>query len=162
MGVWIETKNRDEVRELLKSHPSWVCGLKHRNPNLDRMIANVTPFVGVWIETQNRSIYRKTDGGHTLRGCVDWNTLEELTKSSTASHTLRGCVDWNILCHSVGLECLCHTLRGCVDWNENLSSIFFVSDVSHPSWVCGLKLISMRVHVSSLASHPSWVCGLKP
>ena len=29
VGVWIETKDRNEVRELLKSHPSWVCGLKH-------------------------------------------------------------------------------------------------------------------------------------
>ena len=33
------------------SHPSWVCGLKHKNPNLNRRITYVTPFVGVWIET---------------------------------------------------------------------------------------------------------------
>ena len=59
---------------MLQSHPSWVCGLKHRNPNLNRRIAKshpswvcglkhqweieskeslqVTPFVGVWIETK--------------------------------------------------------------------------------------------------------------
>ena len=48
MGVWIETKDRDEVRELLKSHPSWVCGLK-----------------------QGQAALMQGRAGHTLRGCVD-------------------------------------------------------------------------------------------
>ena len=33
--------------------------------------------------------------------------------------------------------------------------------MSHPSWVCGLKLDKMCVHFAYWASHPSWVCGLK-
>ena len=32
---------------------------------------------------------------------------------------------------------------------------------SHPSWVCGLKLIDPCQDVSHVLSHPSWVCGLK-
>ena len=33
--------------------------------------------------------------------------------------------------------------------------------MSHPSWVCGLKL-SIDIHLlSNHLSHPSWVCGLK-
>ena len=33
--------------------------------------------------------------------------------------------------------------------------------MSHPSWVCGLKL-SIRCSLSARRrSHPSWVCGLK-
>ena len=33
---------------------------------------------------------------------------------------------------------------------------------SHPSWVCGLKLL-VAGGISGLGkSHPSWVCGLKP
>ena len=32
---------------------------------------------------------------------------------------------------------------------------------SHPSWVCGLKLIAVGVVVWNITSHPSWVCGLK-
>ena len=32
---------------------------------------------------------------------------------------------------------------------------------SHPSWVCGLKLLSAREKVTKIGSHPSWVCGLK-
>ena len=33
--------------------------------------------------------------------------------------------------------------------------------MSHPSWVCGLKLIKKPITLSNLVSHPSWVCGLK-
>ena len=33
--------------------------------------------------------------------------------------------------------------------------------VSHPSWVCGLKLVSSCGSTYLRKSHPSWVCGLK-
>ena len=32
---------------------------------------------------------------------------------------------------------------------------------SHPSWVCGLKLINHDRCDINVPSHPSWVCGLK-
>ena len=32
---------------------------------------------------------------------------------------------------------------------------------SHPSWVCGLKLIWAAKKKRADMSHPSWVCGLK-
>ena len=36
------------------------------------------------------------------------------------------------------------------------------SEQSHPSWVCGLKLINYEgVNFTDGESHPSWVCGLK-
>ena len=54
-----------------------------------------------------------------------------------------------------------HTLRGCVDWNTTKSLLHTDTIQSHPSWVCGLKLI-MRTQTRQLhMSHPSWVCGLK-
>ena len=75
-----------------------------------------------------------------------------------------------------------HTLRGCVDWNTSLR-YSDVKNLSHPAWVCGLKLLLLVVLLSqckvtpcvgvwietsvtgiclSLAlSHPAWVCGLK-
>ena len=34
--------------------------------------------------------------------------------------------------------------------------------MSHPSWVCGLKLEMCGLFIISIMSHPSWVCGLKP
>ena len=37
-----------------------------------------------------------------------------------------------------------------------------MSDLSHPAWVCGLKLAQMHPTQSTVMSHPAWVCGLKP
>ena len=33
--------------------------------------------------------------------------------------------------------------------------------MSHPSWVCGLKLCRSCADTKEVLSHPSWVCGLK-
>ena len=34
--------------------------------------------------------------------------------------------------------------------------------LSHPVWVCGLKLNTIIIILKSNESHPVWVCGLKP
>ena len=50
VGVWIETEGHDaDDADKHESHPSWVCGLKHRI------------LLYSMLET----------GRHTLRGCVD-------------------------------------------------------------------------------------------
>ena len=36
-----------------QSHPSWVCGLKLYKGITVIIVTTVTPFVGVWIETAN-------------------------------------------------------------------------------------------------------------
>ena len=33
--------------------------------------------------------------------------------------------------------------------------------MSHPAWVCGLKLKVLNHVLSNSLSHPAWVCGLK-
>ena len=33
--------------------------------------------------------------------------------------------------------------------------------VSHPAWVCGLKLSMVLEIILNELSHPAWVCGLK-
>ena len=33
--------------------------------------------------------------------------------------------------------------------------------MSHPTWVCGLKLLLSVSYISFPPSHPTWVCGLK-
>ena len=35
-------------------------------------------------------------------------------------------------------------------------------NVSHPAWVCGLKLLILYACFNDKQSHPAWVCGLKP
>ena len=42
-----------EMLEAIKSHPSWVCGLKPSKSSKNAACHCVTPFVGVWIETVN-------------------------------------------------------------------------------------------------------------
>ena len=117
VGVWIETKEYGQ----------------HQHEH------NVTPFVGVWIETASYCFCLIWESGHTLRGCVDWNTNR-----------------WDI-----SNAIISHTLRGCVDWNNNSSRSNKTSTMSHPSWVCGLKLSRYLTTLAMAASHPSWVCGLK-
>ena len=34
--------------------------------------------------------------------------------------------------------------------------------MSHPAWVCGLKLGVISDKNFAQPSHPAWVCGLKP
>ena len=50
VGVWIETTMRMMFANAVKSHPAWVCGLKHLKDARFEWLY-VTPCVGVWIET---------------------------------------------------------------------------------------------------------------
>ena len=79
----------------------------------------VTPCVGVWIETCFNNKMNTAGISHTLRGCVDWNTVKNLTiHKRNMSHPAWVC----------GLK---HNyLRLSITWWR-----------SHPAWVCGLKLI---------------------
>ena len=70
MGVWIETGINSLEEVLQKSHPAWVCGLKHDEILKRFPEFKVTPCVGVWIETE-RALENEVIDRHTLRGCVD-------------------------------------------------------------------------------------------
>ena|GEM_PF-886089 len=117
MGVWIETSRARRLDKLLRSHPSWVCGLKQQTKSLlvsllgshpswvcglkplgdgvDGEDSRVTPFVGVWIETSL---------------CAPCSVIPNVTPF-------------------VGV------------WIEtSLCLLCFSLYMSHPSWVCGLKL----------------------
>ena len=126
------------MSHLLKSHPSWVCGLKR-------------PF----------SMYGLPYSSHTLRGCVDWNCKE--TDASTERvvtpfvgvwiETWLICVKNNIVVSHPSWVCGLKPI---------LSINLITCQLSHPSWVCGLKQIIGGYYESKNMSHPSWVCGLKP
>ena len=99
---------------------------------------------------------------HTLRGCVDWNFLWYMGESNLKSHTLRGCVDWNTLA-------VTHFCFGCVTpfvgvWIETHNSLSY----RKPVWVTpfvGVWIETVPSYEDGMdgdVSHPSWVCGLKP
>ena len=137
VGVWIETVSTYVVLCVLRSHPTWVCGLKQTsNPPLP-LLRVVTPYVGVWIETCPRSL-----------SPVRWIVTPYVgvwieTPSPMAvmcwrvSHPTWVCglkrayYQYITLNHS-------HTLRGCVDWNNDEVNTC-IDNQSHPTWVCGLK-----------------------
>ena len=50
MGAWIETGGRVVDLKILKSHPTWVRGLKHEIEST-KIEGSVAPYVGAWIET---------------------------------------------------------------------------------------------------------------
>ena len=116
--------------------------------------------MGVWIET--KKWYQRAIGfqSHTLRGCVDWNTASINEWFILVSHTLRGCVDWNST-SSASLRSSAVTPFVGVWIETGIKKPARLGRMSHPSWVCGLKLYHQRRNNPSSRSHPSWVCGLK-
>ena len=53
MGVCIETHSEPRSGSIRRSHPIWVCVLKHIKHHLRQEVKLVTPYMGVCIETDN-------------------------------------------------------------------------------------------------------------
>ena len=123
---------------LIKSHPSWVCGLKHHHLVISLGTKSVTPFVGVWIETCYLLLCAMCVSSHP-----SWVCGLKLKMHFIRNFKIRSHPSW--VC---GLKPQNHA--------DNLSRC-----ESHPSWVCGLKLTRLSDLKISQKSHPSWVCGLK-
>ena len=93
VGVWIETFNHKTFHDTMKSHPSWVCGLKLAlRANQCKQI-KVTPFVGVWIETSAPPYYRRKLKVTPFVGVWIETVNDDKLLIGSVSHTLRGCVD---------------------------------------------------------------------
>ena len=55
----------------MRSHPTWVRGLKPFVILQSFYLVYVAPYVGAWIETERVCIWVFTFNSRTLRGCVD-------------------------------------------------------------------------------------------
>mgnify|MGYP006945586187 CR=1 FL=1 len=99
-----------------RSHPVWVCGLKHRCASACWWQQSSHP---VWVCGLKLMCFfiQLTISRHTLYGCVDWNrysprwwrrqrvtpcmgvwietAVADKGRYNKQSHTLYGCVDWN-------------------------------------------------------------------
>ena len=121
MGVWIETVYaNEETRNSSASHPSWVCGLKlwywHR-------------FLPSW-------------KSHPSWVCgLKLFQFDEMTKGLFVRPFVGVWIE-TFEGKTVGQQNMSHTLRGCVDWNTHAFYWVIIALMSHPSWVCGLKLVS--------------------
>ncbi len=138
MGAWIETVERLLNDGVVKSHPSWVRGLKHKASTIQKwknwshpswvrglkrvnacdidVVPPVAPLVGAWIETLMS---------------VDMANQQPVAPLVGA-------------------------------WIEtNMLIMFIIILLSHPSWVRGLKHHLYFTLSLLTRSHPSWVRGLK-
>ena len=101
---------------MAKSHPAWVCGLKHCLLPFNNSGVMSHP---AWVCGLKQCFhgFRICRTSHTLRGCVDWNqNVCILTFKPTQSHPAWVC-GLKLRCFYTISETLRHTLRGCVDWN---------------------------------------------
>ena len=129
VGVWIETSILPYLTTYRTVTP--FVGVWIETLGLIMVVggAKVTPFVGVWIETLNATLPLAAAACHTLRGCVDWNHRASLQK------------DFREVTPFVGV------------WIETEPRPQAAAvEVSHPSWVCGLKL-APRASVHKQKSH---------
>ena len=126
--------------------------------------------------------WKRTWQRHSLRGSVDWNSLNRSERLAGSCHSLRGSVDWNwsgtnknsrrklslptrecglkLLCLLTGKFVLCHSLRGSVDWNPAVDGCR-TTKTSLPTRECGLKLRKIFPFISKIMSLPTRECGLK-
>ena len=81
------------MNKISKSHPSWVCGLKHRKIRPAMKSQGVTPFVGVWIETHTNSMIHRIWKSHPSWVCGLKQKDNYNKRLDSWCHTLRGCVD---------------------------------------------------------------------
>ena len=141
MGAWIEIASAwGWLKCLTKSHPSWVRGLKWRKEMTYRFVIHVAPFMGAWIEMASRSWKRSYRAVAPFMGA--WIEIK-------IKHKYTYIYDWVApfmgawieikMCLRLPLMISCRTLHGCVDWNRRKRLPEILSDMSHPSWVRGLK-----------------------
>ena len=150
-----------EVSEV-RSHPSWVCGLKQLIEQLDTMTTESHPSWVCGLKHTQQSVWIQRHS-HTLRGCVDWNcqlmcqhlciVVTPFVGVWIETRRLPVHCSLRLVTPFVGVWIETqrvrgsrstparHTLRGCVDWNTNNHRHDQGQCSSHPSWVCGLKLI---------------------
>ena len=143
VGVWIETLASLCAPQCLACHT--LRGCVDWNELSDRLISYLGRHTLRGCVDWNLG-YRSPcwyDRCHTLRGCVDWNKPIIIGLMNIKSHTLRGCVDWNFGLFTFSVIKSSHTLRGCVDWNFIRYVCEYLIYRSHPSWVCGLKLLKL-------------------
>ena len=77
----------------MRSHPTWVRGLKHIKQMAEYLSTNVAPYVGAWIETISSYSFSSISTVAPYVGA--WIETSYVYKSfnNKKCRTLRGCVD---------------------------------------------------------------------
>ena len=81
------------LRLSLRSHPTWVRGLKQKANHESSQKDYVAPYVGAWIETEIRKNF--ADYAYVAPYVGAWieTKIREPSTNKSKRRTLRGCVD---------------------------------------------------------------------
>ena len=142
------------------SHPSWVCGLKHV-PALHRdALRAVTPFVGVWIETEGYWVMFEDCSVTPFVGVwIETSTLD-CSSDDDVSHP-----SW--VCGLKLSRCLYQAGRYLVTpfvgvWIETYPIVNVIRHhIVTPFVGVWIETFCTPEQEYLCGSHPSWVCGLK-
>ena len=180
-GVWIETgiiKLKDYTR---KSHPTRVCGLKQIATVSDFQVSRVTPYTGVWIETLCFLCVLWVRSSHPTRVCgLKREAIAQLCCLGVTPYTgvwietLYQHLFWSPLTVTPYTGVWIETFNAGFKWLFNLVTPYTgvwiettgledweIRIKSHPTRVCGLKLLRFKLFYRCHRSHPTRVCGLK-
>ena len=81
VGVWIETRQSDNKHFIWQSHPTWVCGLKHKDFLLDitgEMESHPTWVCGLKHQWPSIRQYRRWS--HPAWEYMDWSIVHSSVK----------------------------------------------------------------------------------
>ena len=115
--------------------------------------------MGAWIETNkgNELATRALSHPTWVRGLKH---IFACRNTPELCRTLHGCVDWNPAV--VALNVLISVAPYMGAWIETvLMILLIIVNLSHPTWVRGLKQWTVALLALVLWSHPTWVRGLK-
>ena len=80
VGVWIETYDSGQSSDLQKSHPTWVCGLKHPHVIVFKTIVKSHPTWVCGLKHQWPSIRQYRRWSHPAWEYMDWSIVHSSVK----------------------------------------------------------------------------------
>ena len=138
MGVWIETY---KAEILLYS-------------------VLVTPFVGVWIETlSDREGWRRPPVTPFVGVWIETLTVGDVASGRGVTPFVGVWIETVIRKKQPGRYFVTPFVGVWIETSRLITTEDM--ELSHPSWVCGLKRPDRLGWLTAQGSHPSWVCGLK-
>ena len=144
----------------LKSHPSWVCGLKQSYDTDKIFERGVTPFVGVWIETANFCSCCYRTRVTPFVGVWIETLTSDLLFEPNKSHPSWVCGLKQYVVKYGKIDEFVTPFVGV--WIETKS--FQLTDfgtIVTPFVGVWIETTYVCFEASTSRSHPSWVCGLK-
>ena len=125
-------------RNLLKSHPMWVRGLKHHQIRVQTCGFQVAPYVGAWIETQGRCIeYERSFVAPYVGAWIETPPRCNISITASVAPYVGAWIETAVRLKTINNAAVAPYVGAWIETKENISG--GTSERSHPMWVRGLK-----------------------